>query len=122
MSRETCASVDPESDDESSELLNALLTEIQVELKKEALTGSLGFEFPLEVAEILEPLGDLTWTRVQKSLATQAIDRLLSDVIDLIEKKDLFAWPLDDPERCLAIVVFHKYVKRVRKKFGVVDD
>jgi hypothetical protein len=114
--------MDPESDDESSELLNALLTEIQVELKKEALTGSLGFEFPLEVAEILEPLGDLTWTRVQKSLATQAIDRLLSDVIDLIEKKDLFAWPLDDPERCLAIVVFHKYVKRVRKKFGVVDE
>jgi hypothetical protein len=43
-------------------------------------------------------------------------------VIDLIEKKDLFAWPLDDPERCLAIVVFHKYVKRVRKKFGVVDE
>ena len=114
--------MNPESDDESSELLNALLTEIQVELKKEALTGSLGFEFPLEVAEILEPLGDLTWTRVQKSLATQAIDRLLSDVIDLIEKKDLFAWPLDDPERCLAIVVFHKYVKRVRKKFGVIDD
>jgi hypothetical protein len=114
--------MDPESDDESSELLNALLTEIQVELKKEALTGSLGFEFPLEVAEILEPLGDLTWTRVQKSLAAQAIDRLLSDVIDLIEKEDLFAWPLDDPERCLAIVVFHKYVKRVRKKFGVVDE
>ena len=114
--------MDPESDDESSELLNALLTEIQAELKKEALTGSLEFEFPLEVAETLEPLGELTWTRLHKSLATQAIDRLLSDVIDLIEKKDLFAWPLDDPDRCLAIVVFHKYVKRVRKKFGIVDD
>jgi hypothetical protein len=116
------ASMNPESDDESSELLNALLTEIQAELKKEALTGSLEFEFPLEVAETLEPLGELTWTRLHKSLATQAIDRLLSDVIDLIEKKDLFAWPLDDPERCLAIVVLHKYVKRVRKKFGVIDD
>jgi len=45
----------PEADDESSELLNALLTEIQAELKKEALTGSLEFEFPLEVAETLEP-------------------------------------------------------------------
>jgi hypothetical protein len=98
------------------------LTEIQAELKKEALTGSLEFEFPLEVAETLEPLGELTWTRVHKSLGTQAIDRLLSDVIDLIEKKDSFAWPLDDPERCLAIVVFHKCVKRVRKKFGVIDD
>ena len=112
----------PEADDESSELLNTFLTEIQAELKKEALTGSLEFEFPLEVAETIEPLGEVTWTRVQKSLATQAIDRLLSDVIDLIEKKYSFAWPLDDPERCLAIVVFHKYVKRVRKKFGIVDD
>jgi len=52
---------------------------------------SLEFEFPLEVAETLEPLGELTWTRVHKSLGTQAIDRLLSDVIDLIEKKDSFA-------------------------------
>ena len=111
--------MNPESDDE---LLNTFLTEIQAELKKEALTGSLEFEFPLEVAETLEPLGNLTWTRVHKALAAQAIDRLLSDVIDLIEKEDLFAWPLDDPERCLAIVVFHKYVKRVRKKFGVIDD
>jgi len=39
--------MNPESDDESSELLNALLTEIQAELKKESLTGSLEFECPL---------------------------------------------------------------------------
>jgi hypothetical protein len=55
--------MNPESDDESSELLDALLTEIQAELKKEALTGSLEFEFPVQVAETLEPLGELPWTR-----------------------------------------------------------
>jgi hypothetical protein len=48
--------MNPESDDE---LLSTFLTEIQAELKKEALTGSLEFEFPLEVAETSNPWANL---------------------------------------------------------------
>ncbi len=41
-------------------MLNALLSELYGELEQDAQTGELKFICPLEVAEALEPLGDLS--------------------------------------------------------------
>jgi hypothetical protein len=109
-------------DDESCQLLNAFLAEVYGELLKEAQTGELEFVYPLEVAEALEPLGELSLTKVREAIPAQAMSDLIYDTMVLIEQKDSFSWPLDDPERCLAIVVFTKYTRKVRRKYGFMDE
>jgi hypothetical protein len=107
--------------DESRQMLQALLLELYGELNKEAQTGELEFTFPLEIAQAIEPLGERSWTTIRKAIAAQPIGELVWDAFCLVEQGDSFVWPLQDPRRCLAIVVFSKYARIVRRKYGFSD-
>jgi hypothetical protein len=111
---------DPD-DEPSRKSLNTFLAELYGEFNKEAQTGQLEFTYPLEVAEALEPLGELSWTHVCEAIQAQAIGELIEDTFRLIEQGDSFTWPLEGPRRCLAIVLFAKYTRRVRRKYGFSD-
>ena len=61
-----------------------------------------------------------------KAIHDSGGSRWIEEVEPLMEDPDLFEWPLEDPQSCVAIAFMRNYANRwtdkVREKLALTDD